>query len=361
MAAIILAVAALIQIGETMFTPSLNILHKIHFTLLLVVATLLAGFTLGTVSVAGEGSGASATSEMQTNKRLAYIVSDLRIPFWDIMHRGINSSAQGLGYDVVTYSAENSAKSELEFVAKAIREKVSGIIVSPTNSSACVTILKLAKAAGIPVVISDIGTDGGDYVSYISSDNMDGAYKIGKVLVKRLQELGWDDGRVGIVAIPQKRANGQARTAGFMRAMREAGVKGAGIKQQVDFSYQETYDLSTEIIKSTPDLRAIWLQGSDRFQGALDAITDAGKKDHVLLITFDAEPVFLDLIPKGVLVGSAMQQPYLMGQEAVIAMDRHLNGKAVEKDRQLPILAISTENIEEMLPVIKRNVLGIEE
>lgn len=143
--------------------------------------------------------------------------------------------------------------------------------------------------------------------------------------------------------------------------MREAGIKGAGIEQQVDFSYQETYDLSMKLIKSAPDLRAIWTQGSDRYQGVLDAIADAGKKDEIVYISFDAEPIFLELISKGVLVGAAMQQPYLMGQEAVIAMDRHLNGEAVEKNRQLPILAISTENIEEMLPTIKRNVLGIEE
>ncbi|MET0049371.1 MAG: substrate-binding domain-containing protein [Sedimenticola sp.] len=306
-------------------------------------------------------SPATWAADKQPDKKLAYIVSDIRIPFWDIMDRGVKSAARELGYSVQTYSAENSLKSELENVSKAIKDKVDGIVVSPTNSSACVTILKLAKSAGIPVAISDIGTDGGEYVTYISSDNLDGAYKIGQVLVKKMRQVGWDDGRVGIVAIPQKRANGQARTAGFMRAMREAGIKGAGIEQQVDFSYKETYDLSTKIIKSAPDLRAIWLQGSDRYQGALDAIADAGKKDDILLISFDAEPEFLDMIPNGVLVGAAMQQPYLMGREAVISLDNHLHGKPVEMHKQLEILAISNENIEEMLPTIKRNVLGIEE
>ncbi|MEJ1381622.1 MAG: substrate-binding domain-containing protein [Candidatus Sedimenticola sp. (ex Thyasira tokunagai)] len=334
-------------------TP-INSQNKTHIIFILITLALFAGVTFGSEIGVNESSGPSGTSKEQTNKKLAYIVSDLRIPFWEIMGRGIKSATNTLGYEIDTYSAENSAKHELAFVAKAIKDKVSGIIVSPTNSSACVTILKLAKHAGIPVVISDIGTDSGEYTSYISSNNRDGAYKIGQVLVKKLLKLGWEDGRVGIVAIPQKRANGQARTAGFMQAMREAGIKGAGIKQQVTFSYQETYDLSTEIIRSTPDLRAIWLQGSDRYQGALDAITDSGKNDQILLITFDAEPEFLDLIPNGVLVGSAMQQPYLMGQEAVIAMDRHLNGKAVEKNKQLPILAISTENISRMLPIIKK-------
>jgi ribose transport system substrate-binding protein len=296
----------------------------------------------------------------QINKKLAYIVSDTSIPFWDIMSRGIKSSSLSLGYEVEIYSADNSAKRELEFTLKAIKNKVSGIIVSPTNSSACVTILKLAKKAAIPVVISDIGTDTGNYISYISSNNREGAYRIGKILANKLLQRGWNKGRVGIVAIPQKRLNGQARTAGFMQAMDEAGIKGADIKQQVTFSEQETYQLSKELIENNSELRAIWLQGSNRYAGALQAIYDAGKTEEVLLITFDAEPIFLELISKGIIAGSAMQQPYLMGQAAVNEMNKHLNNKPVEKHLQLPILAISNENISRMLPLIKKNVLGIE-
>ncbi len=293
-------------------------------------------------------------------KKLVYIASDARIPFWSIMAKGVKSSAEPLGYKLAVYSPENDPKKEIELVAKAINDKVSGIIISPTTSSACATILKLAKQASIPVVISDIGTDGGEYVSYISSDNKQGAYEIGKVLAKKLLAKGWNDGRVGIIAIPQKRLNGQLRTAGFMQAMKESGIKGADIKQQSEWSEEETYRYSKELIEKYKDLKAIWLQGSDRYRGALNAIADSGNKDKILLITFDAEPEFLELIPKGILVGSAMQQPYLMGQEALKAMDAHLQGKSVEKDLQLPILAISMDNIAEKLPIIRRNVLGIE-
>lgn len=296
----------------------------------------------------------------KSDKRLVYIVSDLRIPFWAIMAQGIKNRTEGLGYDLEVYSAQNSPKNELELTVKAIRSGASGIIISPTTSSACTTVLKLASDADIPVVISDIGTDGGNYLSYISSDNKTGAYEIGKVLADELRRRSWQEGRVGIISIPQKRLNGQLRTAGFIKAMEEAGIKGADIKQQEDFSYDETYRYAKELIESYPDLRALWLQGSDRYQGALDAIAHAGKKDQILLATFDAEPEFLELIPKGVLVGSAMQQPYLMGQKAVEVMDDYLHGRRVAKDIQLPIMAVSTHNIAQKLPLIKRNVLGIE-
>ncbi len=294
------------------------------------------------------------------NKKLAYIVSDIQIPFWDIMARGIKNKAGTLGYQIDIYSAGNDKKTELEAVTKAINDKVAGIIVSPTTSSACVTILKLAKNAKIPVIISDIGTDDGEYISYISSDNEKGAYDIGQVLANEMIKKGYDKGTVGIIAIPQQRANGKARTTGFIKAISEHNIKSADIKQQVNFSYQETYDFAKELISKYSNLKAIWLQGSDKYKGALDAIEHTGKKDKILLITFDAEPEFLDMIPTGVLVGAAMQQPYLMGQYAVDSMHNHLNGKKVEKNIQLPILAVSSNNIQKMLPTIKRNVLGIE-
>jgi ribose transport system substrate-binding protein len=295
-------------------------------------------------------------------KKLAYLVSDIRIPFWEIMSRGIKNEAQNLGYDIDIYSANNLKKRELENIVKAISKKVDGVILSPINSSTAVTLLKLSKNANIPVVISDIGTNSGEYVSYISSDNENGAYKIGKVLTEKMDSLGWNkNGTVGIISIPQKRENGKARTKGFLKALNEAKISAAGIKQQVTFSYEETYNFSKELIEKNPNLRALWLQGSDRYKGALDAIRDMEKEREILLICFDAEPIFLDLIPKGILVGSAMQQPYLMGQKAVISLDNYLKGKEVKKEEKLPILAISKDNIEEKLPVIKKNVLGIVE
>lgn len=301
-----------------------------------------------------------STISFADSKKLAYIVSDIRIPFWDIMARGIKSKSNSLGYEIVVYTSHNNRKEELQSLAKAIKSKVDGIIISPTSSSASVTLLHLAKKANIPVVISDIGTDEGEYVSYISSDNEDGAYKLGLLLAKKMIELNWQKGKVGIISIPQKRINGQLRTKGFLRALAKYSIKTADLKQQVDFSYKETYDFSKELIKNHRDLRAIWLQGSDRYEGALDAIKDSGKSGEILLICFDAEPIFLDLIPKGVLVGAGMQQPYLMGQEAVKIMDRHLKEESVEKNIKLEVLAISKDNIKEKLPTIKRNVLGIE-
>lgn len=299
-------------------------------------------------------------ASQQSTKKLVYLVSDMKIPFWQIMAKGIKNKGKSFGYDVEIYDVQNSAKKELELTIKAIKNRVDGIIVSPTNSSACVTILKLAKSANIPVVISDIGTDSGDYVSYISSNNYHGAYKIGKILTNKMMEKSWNKGSVGIIAIPQTRLNGQQRTAGFMKALKEHNIKGADIKQLNLWTQEESYQFTKDMIQKYPNLRAIWLQSSNTYIGVLKAIEEMGKKKDIIFISFDAEPEFIDLIKKGEILAAAMQQPYLMGQESVTALHNHLLGQKVAKHNQLSILDISTKNIEKKLNVIKLNVLGIE-
>ncbi len=295
-----------------------------------------------------------------TKKKIAYIVSDTSIPFWNIMAKGVKNSANTFDYEIEIYNSSNNAKTELENTIKAINNKVSGIIISPNNSSSCATVLKLAKKANIPVVISDIGTDSGEYVSYISSNNKDGAYEIGKFLAKKISSLNIENPKVAIIAIPQKRLNGQERTAGFIKAMDESAIKGANIKQQVDFSTLEAYNYTKELMAENPDLNAIWIQSSNMYQGALDAIYESGKKDKILVLTFDAEPEFLELISNNTLIASAMQQPFLMGEKAVVTLHKHFNNEKVEKNYKLPVLVISKDNIKENLHLIKRNVLGLD-
>jgi len=292
-------------------------------------------------------------------KKLAYVVSDINIPFWEIMSKGIKEKASNIGYSLEIYSSNNSNKTEIENFVKALQNKVDGIVLSPINSSNAVFLLKLANEANIPVVISDIGTDGGNYLSYISSNNEDGAYKLGKILANKMKELKIDNGTVGIISIPQERANGKARTKGFLKALDESNIKSAGIEQQVDFSYKETYNFSKKLIMNNPNMKALWLQGSDKYQGALDAMAELGKSDEILLICFDSEPEFLQMIPEGKLVGAAMQQPFLMGEKAVEQFNNYFNKKSIEKNLQLEILAISKDNIEQEMKIIKRNVLGI--
>lgn len=293
-------------------------------------------------------------------KKLAYIVSDINIPFWQIISKGIKDKSNELGYEIHIYSSNNLKKNELENLASAISLKIDGLIISPINSSTASTLLEIANMNKIPTIVADIGSDSQNYLSFISSDNKKGAYELGKILSKYMKSLSWNnEGTVGIIAIPQKRLNGKDRTIGFIQALEEENIKVSGMYQQVDFSYEETYNYSKKLIDENKNLRAIWLQGSDKYKGALDAIKKANRQNEIALICFDAEPEFLEMIQNGDLVASAMQQPYIIGQEAVVTLNNYFNNKEVKKEQKMEILSISKENIDDKLKIIKLNVLGI--
>ena len=158
-------------------------------------------------------------------KKLAYIVSDINIPFWQIISKGIKDKSNELGYEIHIYSSNNLKKNELENLASAISLKIDGLIISPINSSTASTLLEIAKMNKIPTIVADIGSDSQDYLSFISSDNKKGAYELGKILSKYMKSLSWNkEGTVGIIAIPQKRLNGKDRTIGFIKALEEDNI-----------------------------------------------------------------------------------------------------------------------------------------
>ena len=288
---------------------------------------------------------------------IAYLASDLRIPFWEIMRKGAQAQAQRQGMSLEAYSAQNDPKAELENMVKALAGHPKAVVISPVNSSTAVTLLAMAKRARVPAVVADVGSDSGDYVSYISSENAQGARELGFALADQMEQRGWGGGSVGIVAIPQKRKNGRLRTAGFLEAMEQRGIRVAGLLQQETFEARETYAHVSKLL-GDKSVRAIWLQGSDRYKAAQEAIADAGKAGQVLLACFDAEPEFPRMIAEGELAAAAMQQPYAIGEQAAQAAAQAASGRAPAKEMAVGVLVVRKENVGELMPAIRRNVLG---
>ena len=62
----------------------------------------------------------------------------------------------------------------------------------------------------------------------------------------------------------------------------------------------------------------------------------------------------------GDLVVSGMQQPYLMGVKSGEALLEVLDGKTPAKEITVPIVAITSTNIEQELPTIRQTVFANE-
>ena len=293
------------------------------------------------------------------SKEIVYITPSLNVSFWRYVATGIEAAAKEGGYTVQTLDSGNDGQTQLNNVQDAIARGVAGIVISPTDSSTAPSALDLAERAGIPVTIADIGTTGGEYVSFVASDNLGGARGIGEVLASALKERGWTDGSYGIIGIPQTRINGQLRTQGFREAMAAAGMtKEVPMQQMQTFTADESFRFAQDMLTANPDLRAIFIQSDQQTVGALRAVQAARRADSVLVAGFDGTPELFELIVDGDVVGSGMQQPYLMGYRASEALVEHLRGGSPEKEIVVPILVGTTKNAEQMLDEIKLNVFA---
>lgn len=303
----------------------------------------------------------AAPAQAQDNGELVYMTPGLDLAFWRYVSEGVRSVAEENGYGFSALDSTNDPQAQLQNAQDAIARGVAGIVLSPTDSSTAPAVLQLAQDAGIPVVIADIGTDSGEFVSVIGSNNYEGANGVGQALAAAMQDAGTAESTVGIIGISQARLNGQARTQGFLDAMSDGGVTGdAGLQQMQAYTADETFRFTQDMITANPDLGGMFVQTDGPTLGALRAIRAARMTGDVLVAAFDGIPEFVPLLQSGDLVVSGMQQPYLMGVRSAEAMLEHLGGGTPDKEITVPILIVTSDNIDEMLPTITETVFANE-
>lgn len=317
----------------------------------------VAGAALVSIMAMGSTSPAIAQSG-----DVVYLTPGLDLPFWRYLSKGVESIATAKGYGYQALDSRNDAKVQLQNAQDAIARGVAGIIISPTDSSTAPSVLSLAEKAGIPVVIADIGTNEGNYVSFISSDNYEGAKGVGEALAKALEAKGWSSDSVGLVTISQARKNGQARTNGFRDGLTAGGFTGeeADLQQMQAYTAEETFKYTQDMLTGNPGMRGMFVQTDQPSIGALQAIKAARKEGEVLVAAFDGIPEFVELLKSGELVVSGMQQPFLMGARSGEALMEHLGGGVPEAEIVVPIMVVTSENIDEVLPTITESVFANE-
>jgi ribose transport system substrate-binding protein len=311
--------------------------------------------TFATCAILATGALQTVPAHAQ-QKNIVYITPSLNVSFWRYVGSGVEASAKSAGYTVKLLDSNNDGPTQLKNVQDAIAKGAAGIVISPTDSSTAPSVLDLAEKAGIPVVICDIGTTRGNYVSFVGSDNLAGARGIGDASAAALKAKNWLNGSYGIIAIPQTRKNGQLRTEGFRAAMKAAGVtKEVPMQQMKTFTADESFRFAQDMLTANPDLRLIFVQSDQQAIGAARAVKAARRDGEVLVAAFDGTPELLQGITNGSILGSGMQQPYLMGSTAAKLLTMKLSGGNPPKEELIEIMTVTKEISELNASQIKLN------
>jgi ABC-type sugar transport system substrate-binding protein len=291
----------------------------------LVVA--LAGCASGGGTSAGSGGGSS---------------SDVVVGFsqvgaesgWRTANtKSIQSAFKDSGMTLKFSDAQGKQENQIKAIRSYIQQKVDVIAFSPVVESGWDTVLQEAKAADIPVVLTDRAVDSKDetlYKSFLGSD-----------FIKEGQEAGtWikddfpDKTTVNIAEISGTTGSAPANDrAKGLRDILGTDPKFTIVASQTgDFTRAGGKQVMEAFLKSNPDIDLVYAHNDDMGLGAIEAIEAAGKvpgKD-IQIVTLDATHDGMQALVDGK-INYIVECSPLLGDQLVSIVKDLVAGKPVEK------------------------------
>lgn len=312
-----------------------------------------------TSQAADSGSATAAASVADkgdyTGVHIAYLTPSLDVPFWTYVKHGVEDEVKKAmpGAEVTVYDSKDNANTQLSNAQDALTKGVTGIVISPTDSASCIQVLDAAEEANVPVVICDIGTDGGTYLSFISTDNEGGAKELGKYVASKLKK----GDQVAQITLNQARINGVKRKEGFDEGIQSSGLKDVGFRQMEKVNRDEGVSYTQDLITSFPELKAIFCHSEDPSMGAVTALEEVGNTD-CKIVGFDCSPEVVQAIKDGKILATAAQQPVVMGRTSVDAIKTKLDGGTPDKEIQMETLLVTQDNINDIYNELQEKALA---
>lgn len=270
-------------------------------------------------------------------KKIGFIVSTLNNPFFVDLKSGIEERAKELGYEVVVLDSQNDPAKEVSNMEDLTVKDVDIVLLNPVDSDSAVASVMIANNYELPVVTVDRAANGGDVVTHIASDNAVGGSMAAQYLIDQL------DGKGNIVELEGTAGSSAARDRGqgFDDKIAESDMNIIA-KQIADFDRTQGLTVMENILQSKSDIDAVFAQNDEMALGAQKALEDMGMKD-VLIVGFDATDDAVEAVKNGTMAATVAQQPLLIGEAAVNAIDKILKGEKV--DNFIPVeLKLITRN-----------------
>lgn len=214
---------------------------------------------------------------------------------------------------------DNPAK-QLGDIEDFVQQKLDLIVINPTDSDAIVTAVEEANKAGIPVITVDRGASGGMVIAHIASDNVAGGMMAGEYVAMLLGGKGNVVELEGIVGTSAARDRGE----GFGAAISKYPDIKIVAKQVANFNRAEGLVVMENILQANPNIDAVFAHNDEMALGAIEAIKAAGLLDKIKVVGFDAIDDAVAAVNAGEMAATVAQQPFLMGQLAVVKAFEYL-------------------------------------
>ena len=247
----------------------------------------------------------------------------------------IKSAAKEAGIELKFSDAQQKQENQIKAIRSFIAQKVDVIAFSPVVESGWEPVLREAKAAKIPVVLTDRSVNVKDqslFVSFMGSDFVEEGRKAGRWLTEKMKD---HKGDVNIVELQGTVGSAPAidRKKGFEEVIK-ADPKFKILRSQTgDFTRAKGKEVMEAFLTAEgKKINVLYAHNDDMAIGAIQAIEEAGLKPakDITIISIDAVKGAFEAMIAGKLNVSVECSP-LLGPQLMSAVKYIKAGKAVKK------------------------------
>ena len=248
----------------------------------------------------------------------------------------IKEAAKKDGVTLKFADAQQKQENQVKALRSFIAQKVDVIAFSPVVESGWDTVLREAKAAKIPVILTDRAVNVADkslYVTFIGSDFVEEGRRAGQWLLEHAKKT--PDATLNIVELQGTVGSAPAinRKAGFLEVVGKNPKMKIIRSQTGDFTRAKGKEVMEAFLKAEgKKINVLYAHNDDMAIGAIQAIEEAGMKPgkDIIIISIDGVKGAFEAMIAGKLNVTVECSPLLGPQLMSIARDV-VAGKPVPK------------------------------
>jgi ribose transport system substrate-binding protein len=308
------------------------------------VMTLL--FAASALSACGSDSASSASGD--GTKVYALLPQGTDQPYGTEYLKAMNAEAEKEGLDLTITNSQYDADKQASDCQVAVAAKPDLIILWPAVADTVRPCLERAKAAGIPVTVtnSDVKEEDKSLTAGYSGPD---TYGQGAASAEIMCELA--DGKdINILQVEGLTGNTTAinRKAGFEETIDENCPNVKIIASQPgDWNKDDSQTVTSEMLTAAgaKNIQGIYAADDTMVAGAIDALKSQGLDVKKMLITSIGNTKLGNpLVVNGELDGTVFQSSAWDGQNAVTLAAKVLDGEEVEEDLFMPSVKVTEAN-----------------
>jgi ABC-type sugar transport system substrate-binding protein len=246
--------------------------------------------------------------------------------------KSIQSSFEDAGIELKFSDAQGKQENQIKAIRSYITQQVDVIAFSPVVESGWDTVLKEAKDAGIPVVLTDRSVDSEDdtlYESFLGSDFILEGERAGDWVNTEFA----DAAEVKVVELQGTTGAAPAndRAEGFRNKVTDPKFEIVA-SQTGDFTRAGGKQVMEAFLKAHPQIDLVYAHNDDMGLGAIEAIEAAGKVPgtDIKIVTVDAVKDGMTALSEGK-INFIVECSPLLGDQLVEIAEKVAAGEEVEK------------------------------